>query len=56
MASTSQTPTNDPDHMRRMGDWDKSIRYWATREVLWNGERVVVEAPRMNLPATDTGD
>lgn len=37
-----------------MGEPESSIRYWATKEILWNGERVVVQAP--NWPATDTGD
>ena len=41
----SATQTNDPATMRRMGEPESSIAYWQTREILWNGERVVVERP-----------
>jgi hypothetical protein len=40
------TETELVREMRRMGEPESSVRYWATREALWNGERVVVEAPR----------
>lgn len=44
------------DKMRRMGETEQSIAHWATQQILWNGEPVIVAARSQNFPAENTGD
>ena len=36
----------DAETMRRNGDTEPSIAYWATQTVYWNGQPVTVLAPK----------
>lgn len=55
--SQQMNPETDLEReMRRMGDTESSIAYWATREVLWNGNPVTVRKPARNWPNENTGD
>lgn len=46
----------DATEMRRNGDTEQSVAYWATQVLYWDGTPVLVLAPPKNPPADCTGD
>lgn len=43
----------DAETMRRNGDTEQSVAYWQTQTIYWNGEPVLVQAPKSWPITTD---